>query len=37
MKLKNSESFAPLRLLYITQIYFDQQKYDENLIMQYRY
>ncbi|HOZ83309.1 MAG TPA: tetratricopeptide repeat protein, partial [Bacteroidia bacterium] len=31
MKLKNSESFGPLVPLYITQIYFDQQKYDEAL------
>ena len=29
LKLKNSETFGPLVPLYITQIYFDQQKYDE--------
>ena len=30
-KLKNSETFGPLIPLYITQIYFDTQKYDELL------
>jgi TolA-binding protein len=29
LKLKNSETFGPLVPLYITQIYFDQQKYDD--------